>query len=171
MLSCSKNLEKDDYIRWVRDYSNGLHVVKRASPYSFDLQYQPAEYLSVITDGSVAQPQNDLQYYTLKINVDDPTIDIIQHQATDAANKQQLIYYYSYLFEQDIFLEEDSLKMPCVLYHAEQTDLRKTRTFVLAFENTKVTSEETVLVIQSPHFGSLPIKIRVSKKNIPTLKL
>ncbi len=171
-LSCSKQLEKGEYVKWVNSYDNGLHVKKDYGDFVFDVQHEPKVYHSLIrNDGSVTK-KDDLQYYTLKIGLKDPTQDLLLYNINDVAGKQQNLYYYSYLFQNDIFLEEDSYELPCVLFHFEQNDLLKTRTFVLGFENPhKESVEESKLVIQSSQFGSLPIKIQISKRNIPSLKL
>ncbi len=171
-VSCSNNLEKRDYIQWIIGYDNGLHVKKAVGDFIFDLQHEPVEYQSLVRSAVSVTKSDDLQYYTLKVSLRDPTGDLLLYNINDVAGKQRNLYYYSYLFQNDIFLEEDSFKLPCVLFHFEQNDLLKTRTFVLGFENPqKESAKETKLIIQSSQFGTLPIKIQISKHNIPTLRL
>jgi len=170
--SCSHRLEKAEYIQWVNSYDNGLHVKKDYGDFVFDLQHEPTDYHSLVRNDGYTTKEDDLQYYILKIGLKDPTQDLILHNVNDVAGKQQNLYYYSYLFQNDIFLEEASGELPCVLFHFEQNDLLKTRTFILGFENPRTEyAEESKLIIQSPQFGSLPVKIQILKHNIPSLKL
>jgi hypothetical protein len=180
--SCSSNLNKEEYIDWVREYNNGLHTRTEFSEFVFDIQYQPAEYVLLMRnrnlDGEKDKNQeslqeiSSLQYYTLTISTKNPNLDFINFKVQNASEKQRMLYYFSYQFQHDIHLMEDGQVWPCVLYHFERTpDLKNARTFVLGFENAGNTSGEVQLVIESDHFSSLPIKIRVSKNNIPTVKL
>ncbi len=173
--SCTGSLDRKEFIRWVEDYKNGLHVLKVTDEFIFDLQYQPSQYLSLQRNSSGALPKIDednLQHYTLTISASDSKLDFMDYGIHDFSEKQRKLYYFSYLFQNDIHVEENGTIMPCVLFHFErQADLKHGRTFVLAFEKSKEETNETYLVINSDQFGSLPIKIKVFKKNIPALKL
>lgn len=171
--SCSTALERQEYVRWVEDYANGLHTQKTAAGFVFDLQYLPAAYQSLLNNQSrlTANEEQGMQYYTLKISLEGATGDIISYGVRDMSEKQQRLYYFSYLFQNDLYLEEVGKKRPCVLFHFEQSDLQTSRTFVLGFETSGETTEGSSLVIDSQQFDSLPIKIKVSKQNIPVLKL
>jgi hypothetical protein len=172
LSSCSHQLEKRDYIRWVNSYDNGLHVKEEYGDFVFDLQHEPADYHSLVRNDGSTTKSDDLQYYILKIGLKDPAQDLLLYNVNDLAGKQQNLYYYSYLFQNDIFLEEASEKHPCVLFHFEQNDLLKTRTFILGFENSQNEPvEESKLIIQSPQFGSLPVKIQILKHGVSSLKL
>jgi hypothetical protein len=170
LSSCASRLEKDEYIRWVTSYENGLHVSRKVSEYIFDLQYQPAEFRAAIS-GNISSTKEDLQYYVLTIGLQDGK-DLIRYQSQDEVTKQQLLYYYAYRFQQDITLEDDGgSKQQCVFFHFEQNDLKGQRTFILGFPNSAHESQDAKLAIQSSQFGSLPIRIKISKQNIPALKL
>lgn len=173
LASCSRTLEREEYVRWVEDYTNGLHIQKAAAGFVFDLQYLPAAYRSLLNSpsGTPTSAEQGMQYYTLKIDLKDSPGDIISYHVRDISEKQQRLYYFSYLFQNDLYLEEAGEKIPCVLFHFEQSDLQTSRTFVLGFETSGETLEESSLVIDSQQFDSLPIKIKVSKQNIPVLKL
>jgi hypothetical protein len=170
-FGCTNTLSSQDYIRWVRDYDNGLHVRKEANVFVFDVQYQPIEYLKLSSqNNSIVSEQSDsLQYYILRIGMKQGDDDIISYQVQNMSEKQQRLYYYSYLFQNNIYLEDNEVKLPCVLFHFEQSDLESARTFVLGFP--KSFSDEPSLVIDSRFFGSLPIKIKIDRHNIPTVRL
>lgn len=176
--ACTKQLDKNDYIRWVQDYDNELHTRKVSSDFVFDLQYQPASYLALVGNKPVTLPQEDdgdMQYYVLKIGMQRAAgdTDIFSYNTPTVADKQRRIYYYSYLFQNDLYLEEGEKKLPCLLFHFEQSGLRSSGTFVLGFEKPSYEDpvKESTLVIDSPQFGSFPVKLKVSKQNIPLLKI
>jgi hypothetical protein len=112
-----------------------------------------------------------LQYYTLTVGLPESTNDFLENQVSSPEEKQQLLYYYSYQFQNDLTLEDGDSKLPCVLFHFERSaDIKNSRTFVLAFENLHADSREVNLSIQSELFPQL-VTIKISKNNIPSLKV
>lgn len=179
-VACQNDLSKTDYINWVQDYENKLHAHKKVGDYFFDLQYQPPEYLQLLrqnsseaTDKSTSSTvADDLQYYKLEIGMSDGATDFVNYGIERIADKQKKIYYLSYTFQNDIYLKEAEETLPCVLFHFERSiDLKSSRTFVLAFENKFKGNQQAQLIIDSPLFGGVPIKIKVSKMNIPNFEV
>lgn len=181
-VACSGTLEKDQYVKWVQDQKNGLHVSKKVNDFIFDLQFQPTDYVLVQRHYQKLHKDNyeefeaevdHLQYYVLKIEIADSKIDFINHGLQSIQEKQEKIYYFSYLFQDDIYLEEEGKKLPCVLFHFERAmDMKNSRTFVLGFEKPLKEAESVRLVINSSdQFEGSKIKIKISKKNIPSLKI
>jgi hypothetical protein len=184
LTACSTQLEKEDYVAWVTDYQHDLHVKKDYSEFTFDVQYQPLDYAFILQehqptaeDLEVFKKNNkSIQHYILKVALKSGGADIISVGAVDAMDRQQNLYYFSYRFQDDISLEENGRIIPCTLFHFErQSDLSGAQTFVLGFDNAAdhkdASDGEAHLVIRSPYFSSLPIKIKVSKNNIPSLVL
>ncbi len=181
LLSCNSSLTKDEYIHWVKDVDNGLHVIAEQSDLIIELQYQPADYLLLQrnyvskdfhkTNDSILAEIDNMQHYLLTIRTKSNT-PIENFNVTNQDQKQRKLYYLSYLFQHDISLRDNDDTHPCVLYHFEKpADLSYSRTFVLGFENSNQNSTEATVTIVSEHFGSLPINIKVSKANIPKLKI
>lgn len=175
-FSCSSALEKESYLEWVQDYENGLHVKKEAGEFIFDLQYMPDDYVWLQRqegiDGDKEDREKTLQTYILTVSNRKHETDLVDYIGKSPEEKQRTLYYFSYLFQDDIYLEENGERLPCVLFHFEKPiDLKHSRTFVLGFENPAEDSEGNRLVIHSPKFNSLPVKINIVKKNIPALKL
>jgi hypothetical protein len=177
---CRRTLTASEYIPFVSDYQNGLHVKKDYQEYVFDLQYIPLEMLALqrgidISDDALKAFKDEnsgLQYFTLAISLNDKSMSVLNYKISDIAQRQVKEYYFSYLFEKDIKLEEEGKSLPCKLYHFERNAQAANQIkLVLAFENQNQNSEEVRLVISSEEFGSLPIKIKVSKNNIPALKI
>lgn len=176
MTSCLKGLEREDYIKWIRDPKNGLHAIKELNGFVFDLQYQPSDYvwLQSSEKGQInsANQADNIQHFILRVSLTDPAHDLINSNIDNNSEKQEKLYYFSYLFQNDIQLEEKGKLIPCVLFHFEKIqDLKHSRTFLLGFENNEPKEKEVKVVIQSEQFGSLPIRIRINKENIPTLKI
>lgn len=178
--ACRNELSVQEFDAWMRDYDNGLHVKKESGHYLFEVQYQPVEWIvSQQHDFSsedeylkLVRNQSNLQRYILTVSLKDKNADFINQQVNDLAEKQQLLYYFSYRFQDDVHLEESKRSFPCALYHFERSsDLKNSRTFVLAFEATNEDTKESEIVIESPLFGASPIRIKVTKNNLPTIQL
>lgn len=173
LSSCDNTLEREEYISWVRDYENGLHVRKAAGDFDFDIQYQPAFYLALLNNDTSYVSNQGIDHYILKVGVSDEDSDIINYGVKSNEELQRRSYYFSYVFQNDIYVLEGGKKLPCVLYHFEPSDMTNDRTIVIGFEkNEGVGSvDESIVVIESPFFSALPIKIKVSKKRIPAVKV
>lgn len=175
ICSCSGNMSKDEYSRWIKDYDNGLHVKTTEGDFVYDVQYVPAEWKNFQTvsyAGSSADSTDGLQYYMLTIGSTTEGTDLVDFGISSLEEKQRKLYYFSYLFQNDITLIEGDESLPCVLYHFEKdASMRKSRTFVLGFESTAVAAEEVKLNINSPWLGIAPVSIHISKRNIPHLAL
>lgn len=180
LQGCMGPLDRDEYIHWIRDYDNGLHVSKQIGEYVVDVQYQPAQYtqLQKMSTGSYhdtganKDTLDEIQYYILTVGLADESVDFIDYRVRDVEEKQRKLYYFSYRFQYDITLEEGGKEFPCVLYHFERpVDLRGSRTILLGFEQHTNNSKEATLKISADHFGALPIRIKVSKADIPDVKL
>ncbi|TRX59121.1 hypothetical protein FNH22_11395 [Fulvivirga sp. M361] len=180
LSACSDKIDSEHYRKWVQDYENGLHAKRVYGGYTFDIQYMPEDYLRLQRNESNTTPSsvkkrtrdNSLQYYKLTISSENKDKELISSAVNNVKEKQRRLYYFSYSFQNDIYLEVNKTKVPCVLYHFEKASgLMPGRTFLLGFEEEITPGKDAVVVIESSVFGSLPIKIRISKDNIPTLQL
>jgi len=173
MGACRPNLAPDEYLAWIQDYEHGLHAKRGYGDFIFDVQFQPHDFFT-LTGRPVHPPVRQdvvMQYYLLKISCTDPSQDPIKRHVDSAAQWQERLYYYSYLFQNDLFLEENGVKYPCVLFHFEQSDISNNRVFALGFETPAPASGTSKLVITSEQFGSLPVRIEIVKDKIPALKV
>jgi hypothetical protein len=171
-LSCSRSLDERDYMTWVNDYENGLHVGQTVGDYRFDLLYTPPDYVWLQYRDRPRGMQDSTQLYTLTI-APASGADLMEFGAAqDEAAQQRKQYYFSYTFQNSITLEENGEVFPCVMYHFERpVDLKPGRTFVLGFQMSRKPADEVSLVIDSEMFGAKPVHIKVSKANIPALQL
>jgi len=174
--ACMGNMDKGGYFSWVHNYDNGIHIKKSVAPYEFDLLYLTPEYRWLQRNENSPRNKEEiydgLQHYSLTIGFTDPSMDFIEGAAMSGEGLQERLYYFSYRFQDDIYIEGTGEgKKPCVLYHFERlSDLKPNRTFMLGFEDDGG-QNESVLVIDSPFLSSVPIKIRVNKDKIPTIEL
>ena len=176
---CSSSLDQDQYVRWVESYEHGLRVRTTVNDYVLDVQYKPTDYVAlqrmnyddVTQDFDVARSAAEkLQYYTLTISTNQSENDLLRHG--NLAEKQRLLYYFSYELQHAIRLVENGEQLPCVLYHFERSyDLKSTQTLVLGFERPVANPEQATLVIAPPLFSPQTISITLDKRNIPTLQL
>lgn len=179
ILSCSRELDKREYVQWIQSYENELHQRVSFCDYVLDVQYQPIDYMLLQqTQGNIQRGEidslrkdiSDLQYYLLTIEVKHGKEDLIKFGAAHDSEVQERLYYYSYQFQNDIHLEEGGHELPCALFHFERSfDLRTSRTFVLGFENRN--ANESILIVNSIQLGGTPIKIKILKDNIPVLHI
>lgn len=177
---CNSTLDKQEYVRWIRDYNNNVHVRSSGSDFIFDVQYQPAEYVLLqrgIGDLPAEARVQELkklegvQYYTLVLSTAEGT-DLVSYRVSNESERQKREYYFSYQFQQDITLEEGGKVLPCILYHFEKPRSQQGgRTFVLGFENNVKQAGEAKLVIRSSLVSSLPVKIKIVKSDIPNVDL
>jgi len=170
-IGCARHPGDKDYVTWVRDYDNSMHVRHVEGGLVYDLQYQPSEYMWMQREGAYdaeAFEKNKaefegIHYLTLIIQSIDHS-DFIKARSHNEREKQQNLYYFSYLFQNDIRLEQGGEVLPCVLFHFERdVNMNGNRSFVLGFENKGSGEKEMQLIIQSELLGATPVKIKVKK--------
>jgi hypothetical protein len=179
MTACSSRLEPQDYMAWVENYDNGLHIQRPVGPFVFDLQYKPSLYMLLQQTPQITPAQlkevsleTEMQYYTLTLGLADGKGDFLNYQTANYTEQQQKLYYFSYLFQDHIYLEEDGKKLPCLLFHFERSyDLKPSRTFVLGFESPSKGLAPAQVVIESPWLNTGPVKLQIEKKDTPTVQL
>jgi hypothetical protein len=182
MSCCNRPLDRDAYVSWLKNEKNGLRDIRSEGGRYFDLQYQPAEmvYLQRNPGNSLGREETEaelegisvLQYYTLTVGLERGGEDFIASGTSGPAERQERIYYFSYPFQEDIFLVENGKKLSPVLFHFERSmDMKSSRTFVLGFENTGAGRGTATFVIESPLFGPAPIELKINKTDLKKLKL
>lgn len=168
IAGCTPKPGDQGYQAWVRNYENGLHVSQAAGEFVFDLQYQPSELVWMQRNGAFnkvkfeneRQDSDGVQYFTLNIKPrtgDKTVIDYLA--ADDKERKKELLYYFSYRFQEALSIEDEDIQLPCVLYHYEQ---HGTQSFVLGFEKPEKLSNEVVLRIDPGILNADAVKIKVS---------
>lgn len=170
LSGCTRELSPEAYVEWVRDYENGLHVREHVNEFVFDLQYKPDDLVKLERSKNVTQ--DSLTYFTLRIGTPHQ-LDLLQYGAAGPTDVQQNLYYYSYLFQDNIFIEYKGVKFPCVLYHFERSaDSKSMHVFNLGFEAPTFGDDDTIhLEITSGKLYSLPIRLKIIPHNVPKLQI
>lgn len=177
--ACTTKLNSREFQAWIADYNNGLRAKTIVDGLVFDVQYKPSSFVALDLSKNLNQDYSEvlmeadnMQYFTLTIGIENGDMDFMEYNVNSKEEQQRILYYYSYLFQQDIKLVNGSTKLPCVLYHFERSaDMKNSRTFVLAFEKPKEASKESTMRIESEIFSASPIEITVKKNNIPSLEI
>ncbi|HXA01109.1 MAG TPA: hypothetical protein VNW99_03920 [Cytophagaceae bacterium] len=186
VISCQpKELNPAEYTEWVKDYSHGLHKMKTVGDIVFDLQCKPVEFIVVneqkgnIPDKELLDTRvNELsknQYYTLSLKVKDKTVDFLKYKVTSEKEFYEKLYYYSFAFQNDIFLEDGGKMLPCKLFHFERSyDLKKSRTFELSFPAAENSTSDKTIVINSKDLNCGPVRIKINQDDLnstPRIKI
>jgi len=178
---CQETLNPRDYIHWVQNEEHGMHVTQIQEGIFYEVQYKPLDYMILqrnqeITDSleaaSLLKEIQGLQYYSLSFGLEDRSSNMLSLSTFDESERQKLLYYFSYLFKDDIHLVEDGKRLPCRLFHFERSyGLKNTNTAVLAFDSSEVNTGTATLVVHPKIFDVSPVEIKINKKNIPQLLL
>jgi len=166
LISCQSKSSKKDYIAYVRDVTNGLHHVKTMGNIHFDLQYQPSTYRYLgISDTSCLY--DSLSHFKLTLSSKDGQ-DLLKSLSRDKESYFQNIYYFSYSFQNHIYIESKGQKQSCALYHFERSyNLKQSKTFVFAFAEKQIADK--TIVINSPLLDTGAVKFKISKKAIQSI--
>jgi hypothetical protein len=167
LWSCGNSLPKEEYIKWVEDEKNRLHLSKTVEEYKIEVQYEPKDYKWLLSGEHQGREVDSMQYYQLTIE----RVDKLELLLGSNPDRQANLYYFSYRFEHDISLEEAGHSLPCLLFHLESSGSTSRKRFLLGFKEDKNEQQISTLVINSEWFGSLPIRFKIDKENIPTLLL
>lgn len=163
MASCDGTLDGRSYLDWAQDSANGMRVVSTDGKFTFTLQYQPPEmvYLMRYRQEGVDRDLRDerireisnLRHYVLTLGLANGKGDFLDLAPSDQ-EKQRLVYYLSYPFQEDIALRGTKGWETPVLYHFERSmDMKTSRTIVLGFEDDGSHAGGSVLRISSSYLG------------------
>ncbi|MEQ6118626.1 hypothetical protein [Reichenbachiella sp. MALMAid0571] len=168
MVCFSACYTKSDMTAVVEEIGGDFRMMKNVNEYTFDLQLQPANYLiekrigtknNSLPIDSIKMEYEGLLRFTLNLSRTDQT-DLINDQK-DVVEQQKSIYYFSYRFNKDIYLETAQDKIPVALYHFERSyDLKNNRSFVFAFDSEAIVGDKVRLVIDSDELNTGPVKFR-----------
>lgn len=174
-----------EYVTWVTNPENGLVKRKPLGDIYFEAFYKPHAYEVIRQNGTrlskescreKARNISDLQYFTLKIGLQQPSEgDVLKHKLKSGSAYKARLDYFANRFNQDIALEIDGQSWPCKLHHFERTfGLRPYITFVLGFENPDdQAAHDKVLILNDQVFGKGRVKLRIRQEDIakiPELK-
>jgi hypothetical protein len=164
---------------WVENEDNGLRQTRKMDDMAFRLQYKPLDYLlqqESVSLSNRAQRIKELEgmhYFNLTFLPNElGKGDLLKQAVGSQAEYQQALYYYSYQFNERLWLLQGQDTLPCTLFHfVRDHGLSPTLQFVLGFENKGI-NEDMQLVVHDDVFQHGLIKFSITKKqlhSIPTI--
>lgn len=171
----------EDYVAWVKDYDNGLHQQRAVGEYVFDTQFKPIAYMMLKQNQGKLPTAQALEeykteaegevYFDLKLGPKSGNVDLLRFNAASQDEYQQRVYYFSFKFQESIYLEQDGKKIPCSAYHFERAyNLKNNRSFLLGFSNVDI-AKPASLVIDSDLLKTGPVKFNFDWKELPSLRV
>ncbi len=173
LAGCKQSvLSPQQYMDWVRNEDNGLHISKTIEDYSFSLQYKPFEYVMFLQLGkenairsqveAKRGEMDGMQYYTLQIQGKNRG-EIVGNEYSAEEQAMRLEYFMGPA-QDDIVLVEGKDTLPCVLYHFERSyNLDNGNALVLGFSkpaNSGVTDKQ--LIYQDQVLNTGPVHFTIS---------
>jgi hypothetical protein len=172
LVSCH-TLNQKEFISWIQSPDNGFRILKEVNSFQLDIQYKPDLYVELergtITQAST-QPSDSMKVFQFALKMaGNNGADVVRGNANSNQEFQQNLYYYSYLFQSDIYLEGNGRKFPCVLYHFEKAiDSKGNRTMHLMFDApAELANHQFSIVIESDRLSSLPIRFNFKNTSLP----
>lgn len=104
---------------------------------------------------------NEIEYFKIKLEqIDD--LDIVQYLSeTSGLTREEVLYYFSYRLQGDIFLEQGAQKEQSVLYHFERSfDLKSGRVFTMGFVPDGDKEAGVTLLIDSELLNTGPVRFK-----------
>jgi hypothetical protein len=169
-----------DYLEWTES-ENGLRISKKIEKIQFQLQYMPAEYMTVkYYKDSLDQldetkftgrrkEYEGLQYFKLRISIDDFNNEIIKYNSSDNNDYEDRVKYYSFGMQHRLKLIDGNDTLPCVLYNYERTfNLTPNSNFQLAFPASGNISSKT-LMIDDKYLGTGKVMMTLTEERIKSI--
>jgi len=176
-----RDLDKDGYLQYVTDRSNGLVIDKEIGDVQYTLFFKPLEYLAIKNMGDQTDKSRvieeveslkDLQYYNFKIAIKNFNQEILKYKLGSEQEYTDRVSYLAFGMQQDIRLVEGLDTLPCALFHFERNyGVAPNANFVLAFEKSK--SEKMIysrtLMFEDKIFGTGKVNMTIEKESIAQL--
>jgi len=172
-------LEASSYIEYVENPENGLRKTVETPLYSYTLQYQPAEYATLlearelkpstqlISEGR--EKRSGLQYFVFKIQSKDGQ-DITRAGNPTEEEVQQRDYYFSTIMNEDFKLVEAGDTLNCAIWHFERNyGLAPYNNVVVTFENRNMGAVNRIFVYKDPFQGGAPVTFNIQSEDLAEL--
>lgn len=176
-----------DYVRWVKDPSNGLVQFKQIQGYAFMAQYKPIEFIIAQEERQVAlstemvevrkaELGTDYLYYNFRIKNTEGALSPLGSGGQSDQVYQHRLGYFTFGMQQDLYLLYEQDTLPCVLFQFVRSyDVAPYVEFALGFEKTsqRPLTEEITFVFEDRVLGIGTTRLLFDPtifQNIPLLK-
>jgi hypothetical protein len=186
LTSCGPDtLEGREYIAFVEDPENGLHLEKSLSSYSIQVQYRPTPYIAMMEERSTElstellkqkrEELDGLQYYSMRIGTESSRTMLLENVEDEVEFANKLSYFIEHM-QYDLSLVDGQDTLPCVLFHFERNyNLSKHNDVLLAFENIGSGAHaDKTLIFNDRILGTGPVKFKIDGDaiaSVPQLKV
>ena len=175
------SLEPYEYVSFIDQGDNGLHVTKEFEDLAFEVTYKPTDYLVVkelkqkhilpADYKAVRQDYKDMHYFLLSIKNTSEQTDVLKYKISTPTAYSERLKYFSFGMERDFRLVEGTDTIPCsmVLYERNY-GINGQANFMLAFPvtDTSAVYDKTIL-FEDKIFGMGMLKFQVSKESIAAI--
>jgi len=141
--------EPEKLISFIDNSNNGYIKNKRLGGITYMSVLKPTDYLLAqkkLTDNNSKCKKSDfedLQYFDLRIKIDDFKMEFIKYNLSSTQQYQERVNYCAFGMQNDIKLIDGKDTLNCVLFHFERAfDVIPYGHFILGFENKKRNSIE-----------------------------
>lgn len=189
-LSISQmQLQPNQYVNWVNDKGlNYLTKSKEIGEFNYQLKHLPVEYMisNELRKNDVSKTELDsllsdyegMEYYELKIDVDDFYDETAKYGIADMQEYQERIVYMSFAMQNDLTMKVDNTEeITCKLFHFERTyGVAPYATFLFGFSKEEMGSEvsERTVVFNDNLFNKGLIKFNwqtAEIENVPKIQV
>lgn len=138
LLSCKKELESEEYAKYVTNPENGLRKDRTVKKFKISAMYEPADYiLSQSNDENDQEWGNELikfEHFQFKIELLEGG-NILNYQETPLSNEASRISYFSFLVKDNFKIVAENDTISCKIAHYSRNyNLSPTIDLSLTFE-------------------------------------
>lgn len=182
-ISCQKQLDAKDYIKYVSNPENGLRKDQLIGDFELSLMYQPVEY-AIAKQIDLGKLPADFEKEKDKYKGSSDNFqfrikllsggNILRYKQNQEFNENTRINHFSFLVKEDFKILTSSDTFPCKLSHYSRNyNLTPTVDLTLVFEELDKNTDWQI-VYNDKQFGLGTVKFILKEKditNIPLLKV
>ena len=144
----------------------------------YDLIYLPGDFLAwkelqmsdmEIPFDTLKKQYSQLEYYMLRININQQGKDLTNYSDTDPVDNNERISYLAFGMEKTIQLQQEENITSPALYHFERTfKITPYNTFMIAFDKENIKTKRRTIVLKEELLGHGVLKFSFSQEEINT---
>lgn len=159
LVACG--VSRDEYVSWLQQPENGFHQQRTINELTIDVQYADSTYQQL--KDKVQDPVNHV-FYVRIFSTNTEKSKYLEALASQAYT------YFSFEFEKDSYIEINTKKYPCNVFHYEQNHGKMGEFyFVLGFELTQDISTPIQLVLNPTPLATGPVKFTFDLSKLPNM--
>ena len=171
-----------EYVSWVENNENELHISKEIDGILYNIQYRPVDYIVAKEKRKLELPKveleervsklNGAQYYSLRLNKAEGNEDILLYKIQGEQDYYERVNYCNAAMAEDIKLIEGKDTLYCTLFQYVPTyGVAPYADFVFSFDDKKYQGDK-ILLFNDRIFGAGELQFQIKEdaiKNIPDI--